>query len=257
MMAPMRRALSVVLLGPSGILETEGGVSGTMADMLRDRLEALNPDVDWSCWPEIFFISEGMAGRAVRIVSREKPDAAVIMIGSPAFADDFVVYRIRELCPPLFEASLRFSRLIKAIAGGKGEGSPTARGWLFRLPRRIGVKLIGARPVYSFNDALRYSKETIDALVRLEDVAIVCRGGVTNPPFSDSATEHRRRVEAFNDALGAYCRERHVPFYVVQSEMAAEGHEISFLSSGGHISRFTREFDSHRAADLVATAISP
>jgi hypothetical protein len=251
----MAPSLTVLLLGPSGILETEDGATGTMADMMRESLEGIAPDVAWSCRPQVFFISEQMAERALKAVRSQKPEAVVVMMGSPAFADDFVVYRLRELFPPVFGPSLKLSRLVKGLAGGAGEGSASARGAIFRLPRRVGVRLIGAAPVYRLDDALRYSRETIDTLVRLEDVAVVCRGGVANPQFSDSAGEHRRRVEAYNAALGEYCRERHVPFYAVQDAMAADGHEIGFLAPGGHISRFTRRFDSATAATLVARSL--
>src|SRR5262249_3194234 len=161
----------VLMLGPSGILETQGGTTGTMADMMCASLQARRPDIEWNCRPEAFYISDRMAARAVRIVEREKPRAVVLMIGSPAFADDFVVYRIRELWPPAFQASLWLSRTVKAIAGGGGEGSRSPRGTLFRLPRRLGIKLIGAAPIYRMEAALGYARECVEALLRLEDVA--------------------------------------------------------------------------------------
>ncbi len=247
--------MSVLLLGPSGILETEDGATGTMADMLRDSLASLHPEVEWSCRPEVFFVSESMAERAVRIVQRDRPDAVALLIGSPAFADDFVVYRIRRLFPPLFEGSLALSRWIKGLAGGKTEGAAGPRGLIFRLPYRIARRLIGAEPAIALERAIDCAKETVDALVRLEDVALVCRGGIAHPFYSDSEAEHQRRVGVFNDALRAHCDSRRIPYFVLQSEMEAAGTKVGFLPSGSHLNRSTREFDVRSSASLLAAAL--
>lgn len=247
--------MSVLLLGPSGVFETEGGATGTMADMLRQSLGRLHPDTAWTCKAQFFYISETMAERVVKVVRQEQPDAVAFLVGSPAFADDFVVYRIRELFPQLFEASLRLSRMIKVIAGGGSEGSGGPRGLVFRLPRRLVAKVLGASPICPLDDAIRLTEQTIDSLVRLEELALVCRGGVANPMYAEAAREHRRRVDVFNRALSVHCQERRVPFYVLQSEMSAAGHPIRFLGDGGHLSRFTREFDMEKAAAHLAASL--
>lgn len=251
----MTRVLSVLLLGPSGILETDSGNTGTMADMLRDALARSHPDLDWQCRPELFFISEGMADRALASVERSRPDAVGLLLGAPAFSFDFVGYRMRRRYPWLYAAALAFSSKLKTVAGGGTDGSDGARGLLYRLPYRLARAVIGAEPAIAVPDAIRCTNETIDSLARSEDVAFVCRVALPSPYYRDWEAESRSRVKEFNAAVTQHCETRRTPSYDLVLEMAGEGRSPGFRDPGPHLDRPTREFDMKVMAGLLASSL--
>ncbi len=251
----MTRAFKVLLLGPSGILIVEGYPSETMAQHLGEALARAVPEAEWQCIPGLLFVAEGMAKRSSTLVERHRPDAIALLLGAPPFADDFVVNRIRRLWPRAYPLALRLSQAIKIAAGGGSEGSGGPRGLIFRLPRLLGLRLIGAEPGLSVDSAVRCATETIDALVRFEDAPLACRLSFPVPFYRDTLAEHLRRVECFNRAIAAHCRERRVPYYALQDAMEAIGERPTSISDGVHPDRRTQQFDMGLMAVRVAEAL--
>jgi hypothetical protein len=82
---------------------------GTMAEMLANSLRQHHSEAAWSSEPEFVLHLGGLARSTVDAVERHRPDAVALLLGSPAFGDDFVVLRIRRRIPQLYrlERALR------------------------------------------------------------------------------------------------------------------------------------------------------
>ncbi len=245
----------MLLLGPSGILLVEGHAGETMGDHLRDALQRGHPDVEWTCDNGLLFVGEGMVRRAQALVEKHRPDAVALLLGLPAFADDFVVNRIRRILPPAYPFALRLSVLLKRAAGGRSEGAPGLRGLIFRLPHRLARALFGADPNMDVATAVRCATEAIDALVRIENVTLACRLSFPVPFYQDRLGEHLRRVAEFNAAIAAHCRDRRIPFYDLAPALAESGAAVGFVGDGVHPDRRTQQFDMGTMASYLSQAL--
>jgi len=251
----MTRTISLLALGPSGLVHSDGGPRDTIWELLEDALVRQHPEVGWECHPELLLVSEGMAARALRAVEKHKPDAVALLLPPPAFADDYVVYRIRRLLPALYGFSLRLSKGLKALAGGGSEGSPGVRGLLFRIPQRIVRFLIGADPSIDVTSATRCASETIEALVRTEALTTAVRVGPAVPAHRHRLAEHHRRMRQFNAPVTALCDRRRVPWYDLDAALDAAGRRTGFVPDGVHQDLPTRSFDMELMASTLAAAV--
>jgi hypothetical protein len=251
----MTRAHTVLLLGPSGILYVEGRPGETMADHLGVALARRHPEIVWKCEPGLLYVSEGMVRRAVGLAEKSRPDAIALLLGAPAFADDFVVNRIRRLWPRAYPFALRISERLKALAGGGSEGARGVRGLIFRLPRWLALRLVGADPGIDVDTAIRCAIETIDALLRFEDTALACRLSFPVPFYHSERQEHLNRVARFNSVVAAHCQSRRIPHYDLQATMEEIGDRPGFVGDGVHPDPRTQQFDMGLMAERVAGAL--
>ncbi len=239
---------TVLLLGSSAI-------SQDGAEFLRQRLAesmaGAGPTGAWSFETGALFFGGGMAQRAENEASRREPDAVVLHLVSYQLVDDAVSFSVRRRWPRLYRLVLRVSARLKLFAGGFHEGAPGPRGWLFRLPRAVAARVLGMEPDVAIDDAIQCTKDTIDALLRQERVAVVCQLPDLVLPSRRPNRSHRERIDRFRAELAAYCAGRHVP--LVDRAAGAEAAGLKSLLSR-HTTYASADLRAIEAA-LIASAV--
>lgn len=252
----MTSHLSVLLLGPSSVQFSESGEGSAMPALLSQALGQERPSREWTCQSRLLFFGEAMSRRALSLVEALRPDAVALMFSSVDFGDDFVSYRIRNRHPRLFPAFLAASRAWKAVSGGGPEGSPGPRGWLFRLPFRFTRWAVGADPAVPLPEAIRFAIETLDTLLRIESLGIVCRLTTPIPFYEDRLEEHKRRVRVFNDSIGRYCSSHRIAHYDVWQILQGNGLGYGLADDRLHADFPTRRFDAQTMAQHLLPALT-
>ncbi len=201
----------ILVLGPSNVRFQERGVEDTTTpNLLRDYLKKNATQIENEVITDRLFYGEQMAARAAELIEREQADVAFIQVGTNRLEDRYVVYMVRQRWPRLYKAALKFAIKLKAASGGGPEGGEGPRGLLFRLPRAVARVLIGSKEGYPMDLALKYTKETIDALARFEDRAVAIQLLPTARAKPSRAVQ--RRVDTFTRELREYCSRRRVDF---------------------------------------------
>jgi hypothetical protein len=247
----VKESYRVLLLGPSNTNFTETSPDETLPKLIEAELRRLAPDVSWECASERLFFGDSMPRRAVSVVRRVRPDLVVVVCASPAFSMYAVVYRLQQSAPWLYRPALKAAQVLKGMAGGGSEGSPSLRGQIFRLPRRVAARVFGLATVTTVDEAIASTKEALDALLREEELSVVCRLTVPVPYYGDQAAEDVGRVERFNAAVGAHCRQRNVTCYDLSAALRGAGRVYEFWDDRLHPSINTRRFEAGVAAGLV------
>lgn len=188
----MARTVDVLLLSTSTINFTEGDPRHTLVALLEDALQEKEPDIDWRCSGGLLYVTPSMAERARRMIKEMRPQVAIVRPTGNAFMHDEVVSRIRERWPALYPLAMRLADFFRDLGGGKRRGAEGLRGELFRIPRRLAVKLIGQAPRIRVERAVEYVQETLEDLLPVEDLEVVCFTAVGNSETLLPPQEHER-----------------------------------------------------------------
>jgi hypothetical protein len=251
----MTRTVDVLLLSTSTIHYTEGDPRHTLVALLEDALREKEPGVEWCCRGGLLYVTPTMAERARRMVEEKRPQAAIVRPTGNAFMHDEVVSRIRERWPALYPLAMRLADFFRDLGGSKRRGADGLRGELFRIPRRLAVKLIGQAPRIRVERAVEYVQETLEALLPMEDVEVVCFTSVGNSETLLPPQEHERRKEYFLQTLEAYCRLRQIPFMRDNEIVREAGAGYVYGEDQWHSTLPFRQLDARAMADQVIRAL--
>jgi hypothetical protein len=210
MLTVMSEASSVLILGHSSMTFAEFPDGQSLLDRTAAELARLRPDVAWRCESELLYISSGMAGYVLRRIDGKIPDIAVMRVAEMHFLHDYVVYRIRRRWPAMYRTAIRVSETLVNLAGGGPSGTPSMRGWIFRVPRWIGAKLIGVAPEVEVDDAVAYTTQTLGVLLRKESTHVVLVSSSNSMTPNIPASEAERRRSYYMGEIRRYCREHTV-----------------------------------------------
>jgi hypothetical protein len=202
----------ILILGSSSVTYGESGDPSTLPGLTERYLKERSPAHNWVCVSERLFYSAGMADRADKLVERHRPAVIVIYLQKSQFVSLKVVYQIRNRWPRMYEGSLAFAKWLKGLAGGGGYGAAGLRGWLFRAPVFVAEHVIGTAPEIWVDDAIKYTRETIERLAKQENITILCK-----MPKETSGTPKTERQLAwaarFRTELAATCESRRIPLF--------------------------------------------
>jgi len=271
----MAQAKSVQIFGPSTLNLSDQGPEGSLIGLAKKALADARPDIDWTCEGTTLHISPGMAGRLRRALADKRPDVVVLRVPQNQFMGEYVVYRIRELWPGLYDRSLALSHWVVQLAGGGqlGDGSvnegafpshwvvqlagggqagaPTPRGWLFRIPRWVACRIIGTAPAVSVEAAVDLVKQTIDAVLRFEDVHLVYLMSTPTVQPNILAAAAAKKREHFVRGVGGYCDQHQVPWLDPMTAYGASGRTRAAAVDGWHSTSDDREFDGWILAQSI------
>jgi hypothetical protein len=189
-----------------------------------------------------------MAEVAERHTRNAEAAAVVLSLVHSPFAVDVPIAVIRRRWPRLYPYARSAAERLKALAGGAEVPSPA--GWPYRFTRWCVARAIGQEPEVLVEDAVRYTTETLDGLLRLEDIAVICGFFMRLRDVPGNSGEaQRHRVDTFKARVREYCNQRHVELFDRDVALASAGrkHAVSDQDAAyGDLQ--TREF----AADLIA-----
>ena len=246
-----RAERSVLLLGSSRLNYVEGDPSGSLTALLSAALGERAVSVTWRVEGRPLFYGPRMPEVARRHWETTRADFVVVDLGSNAFADDVPIARIRRRWPRLYPFARRMAERFKVMAGGGQVASP--RGWLFRFPRWLVLRLVGAEPEVEMEAATAATLATLDQLLRLEDPVVICSFGFMPEPSGPRARAvYRSRVQPFTRRVLEYCREHHVAVYDRLEALAEAGRPAGRSVDRNYVDRATREFDAAKLAEMVA-----
>jgi hypothetical protein len=248
-------ARRVLLLGSSSVTYGESGERTTLHQLTQTNLRRDTHNDDWTCLSELLFYSPAMASRAQKMVEKNGPGVAVLYLQKSQFTNEKVVYRIRERWPRLYDRAYALADWWKKkIAGGHGYGAPGPRGWLFRVPLFVAERVIGTAPSVRMEDALTYTRETIDALLRNEDVVVL----VKMPKETSSTPKTERqlaRAERFRAGVREHCAARHVAVFLSEdSRPTARRRWLRVTGSDGIHATIERR--GEQAGDLATEIVA-
>jgi len=230
---------------------SDQGPETSLLGLTKKALAKARPDLDWTCEGTTLHISPGMAGRLRRALADAPPDVVVLRIPQNQFMGEYVVYRIRELWPRLYDRSLALSHWLVRLAGGGQAGAPTPRGWLFRIPRWVACRIIGTAPAVSVEAAVDLVKQTIDTVLRFEDVhlAYLMSTPTVQPNIPAAAAAKKR--EHFVRGVGSYCDQHQVPWLDPMTAYGASDRTRAAAVDGWHSTSADREFDGWILAQSI------
>jgi hypothetical protein len=243
----------VLLLGASNMYFSESGEDATAPNLLRAYLRAAAPDSDLEVADARVAYGERMAEFALRARRREEPNAVVLLLGTNNFEQDYVVYAIRRRWPRLYPMALSIADRMNRLSGASMDGGADLRGELFRLPKRLGLMLVGGDPLFPTASAFEWAKDTLDALVAAgEDrplAAVLHPTSHLKPPKMAAA-----RVAAYSRMLEDYCRAKSITFMSRLDYCAAFGVTPRPAPAANYSDRATREADAKAVGDFVLRA---
>jgi hypothetical protein len=252
MTSPRPQQRKVLFLSTSQLFFTESSPADTLLAMVEKGLRDQVPQIGWTCAAEVVYVLPNMAQRALAMVERHSPDIVVVRPTSRTFMHDDVVSRIRDRWPRLYRASVRTSEWLRRLAGGERYGGPGLQGLLFRVPRALAIRVIGVAPRVPVEQAAAYVEETLDSLLKREDLTVLCQVVVGNTPSELSPREHARRRDYFIARLRDYCDRRHVPYSNAADAFRAMGVAYKMDEDQYHA---TREVRAAEAVQIVARLV--
>jgi len=247
----------VLLMSTSLIHFTETDPSQSLLGLMGQELNDRHPEVEWRCSGDLLYISPSMPRRATALIAKYKPDIAIVRPTSLTFMHDDVTSAIRDRWPRLYRLALSLGERFRWLGGGLRWGGAGRRGLLFRVPRWIAVKLIGEAPPIRVELATEYVKETLDGLLRLEDLRFSCHLAVGNDKTRLKPEEDVRRRDYFVESLRVYCRERLIPFSNARDVMQAKGITYDYGADQWHTTMPYRLAESEALAEIVASVALP
>jgi hypothetical protein len=242
----------VLFLSTSQLFFTESSPADTLLAMVESGLREQAPENDWTCAGEVVYVLPNMAQRALAMVEKHSPDVVVVRPTSRTFMHDDVVSRVRDRWPRFYQASLRLADWLRRLSGGERFGGPGPRGLLFRVPRAIAIRVIGVAPRVPVEQAAGYVEETLDSLLKREELTLLCQVVAGNTPSELSPQEHARRRDYFIGRLRDYCERRHVPFSNAADAFQALGVAYRMDEDQYHAAREVRAAE---AVQLVAELV--
>lgn len=163
----------------------------------------------------------------------------------------FVVNRIRERWPALYNSSTVVADFLNKLAGGGPEGSSGIRGLVFRGPRCLLARVIGVAPALRVQAAPAVVREALDDLLGLESVEVLYGLPSNVVPPNVSNEEADRRLAQFGALVMKYCAARRIPCIDTRAELDRRGVVHRLTDDRWHPDRAGRQAD----ADILVEAI--
>jgi len=245
----------VLLLSTSTIFFSEGDASQSLIALLQQALVDRRPDIEWRCQGDLLYLAPTVGERAKTLVEKRRPEVVVFRPTGASFLHDDVPSRVRELWPRSYGLSRRIAEYFQALGGGGRFGAPGPRGLLFRVPRRLAAAIIGVAPPLRVEVAARLTRETIDALLRYEEVDTVCQISVGNVPPHTSAEEYGRRTRLYIEETLSYCRERRVPVVSSLGAMSEAGIQFEMTDDRLHPNLAYSQFHARQIAESIVSLL--
>jgi hypothetical protein len=241
----------VRIFGPSTLLHDDLGEGRSLLALTQRALETVRSDVEWKCGGSVLYIAPGMTERVLRSLETDRPDLVVLRLPQNQWISDYVVYRVRELWPGMYRRAVSVASFLIRLAGGGPDGAPTPRGWVFRVPRWFLGGTIGVAPAVRVEDAVALVKDTIDAVLKLEDVQLLyLMSSQTVRPTVPEAEAARRR-DYFVRTVAAHCDSRGIPWADPTALRIQAGLERRLSSDGWHTDLENRELDAGILAEAI------
>ncbi len=244
----------IIIFGPSTLFFSDTAPEDTSLKLTQKALEELRPQVDWDCSGSVLYLSPNMAARVLATVRKERPEVVLLNLPSLQLMQDYVVYRVRERWPGLYRASVSLSQWLLDVGGGGPQGAPWLRGWVFRGPRWLMTKLIGVAPSIRVDEAVQCVRETLDGLLRIEDLHVIYFLPSGAVPPNIPAAEASRRSGAFAQGVSSYCRERRIPWLDQVEARGRAGIVRRLGKDRWHFDLENRQFAARLAAEAIAQA---
>jgi hypothetical protein len=188
-----------------------------------------------------------MAARAKAAVDRARPDAVVLLLGANTFIEETVLFAIRRKYRRFYPPAARVIGLGKQAAGGGAEGSDSARGLLFRLPRLLARSMIGTSSLIDIDVAMGATEQMLEYLSS-EGIPVVCRqaGGGVQQTDQKEAAEVKAR--AYNGFVKETCERLGFPCWRLVDELEER---YGWEPDGLHADLPSRKYSAGLIADFV------
>jgi hypothetical protein len=253
-----QQPISLLVFGASNVLFTDAGPEASLFELIRQELESRAPDVAWKLSAAEVPPARNMPDRVLDIVRREGAIGAYYMPSSTYFAYDFVIARVRRRYPWAAGLVARLGGGLKAAAGGEYEGASSARGELFRWPRAVAERLIGAEPYIRTDHAIQNTVETVNRLSRIEHFVLVAREPFTRIKTDpDKLRIYLERIDRYAAALRAACEAAGFCCYSLPRYMAKFGLEPLYVADQIHMTLETRRYEARAAAEHLLAGLKP
>jgi hypothetical protein len=186
-------------------------------------------------------------------VRKEDPNAVVLLAGTNNFEQDYVVYAIRRRWPRLYPYAVKLADRLNKVSGASMDGGAGLRGELFRVPKRLGLVLVGGDPLFTMAQGFEWLRASVDAVVSCgEDrpVAVVLH------PTSHEKPPHSapKRVRAYSRMVEDYCRSKHITYMSRLDYCAAMGVRPRPAKGANYSDRATRDADAAAIGNFVLEA---
>ncbi len=249
-------SLSVLLLGSSTFTFTETDRRSTLPAFVEEALSVRDSSVSWRCYGQTAFETENVVEKALAYARRYHADAVIYDVSTFRFLHEAVIYRVRNRWPRAYPAVLKLSELAMRAGDGTFNGTRNLRGAIFRLPKRVAQAMIGADVDQPLDVSVQRATEAIDALLRLEDVAVI----VSMPKFywrvpGGRERLYRERVSAARALLSGYCQKRRIPTYDLVASMIAAGLSLGLARDQLHHDVPTLRYEAEMIAHTVCAAL--
>lgn len=247
--------MRVVVAGHSNLMHSPEGPEMSSIALLHATLTRLAPSAEWECLPAYVPMLRPMAASIEEAIHEARPDAAVLTLTGTAFAQEYVLNKLRRRWRRLYRPMLHSARWLKDAARAT-DPVFTPRRLLFRLPEALAFRIIGGEPYMRLDRAIEIAKDAIETLVRHEDVVTVVRlPGVSFaiPPGRRKA--YGAKVQVFNAAVTEVCRRRHVDYFNIVEELERAGRKPGVSQDLTHFDAQTRQFEAQVTAAHILSGL--
>jgi hypothetical protein len=196
-----------------------------------------------------------MAERAGSLIERHKPDA-VYFVCSAVYAEETVLFSIQRRWPRLYPAANAIEKRLEGSSGSPAAAS-SLKGLLFRTARAGVRRATGVAPLVDLDDAIESTVRTLRVMAAVEGLIVVCRlaaGGVRD---LSQEKEIRRRIDAYNLAVGSECASLGFAALDIVGEMRRAGLEYTFEPDRIHGNIEARRFSARFAAGVILERLGP
>jgi len=242
----------ILLLGASGVVFTDTGPSGSLASLLAAELSRRSPERDWTAAAREIPPARDMPDRVRAAVAAGRPDAVVLAVSASYFTYEYVSARVRRRWPLLYRLARSIGDALRSASGGGFEGSASARGWLFRLPRTAARAVVGAEPYMKVENAIANSRASLAFLVEEARLPVLFKLPTMSRELEPAvAARYEARRQQYNAAIRDTCARYGVLCYDLREVMAAEGKEDERVADGLHSTLATRRWEANFLAGLI------
>jgi hypothetical protein len=221
----------LLFAGSSQIRHSESPDQPSLPDLTCRRLTELQPATPWTPAVAIAYPLPNMAAQVAKALAADSPDSIVLFLGSSTFAEHKVEYSLRRRSRTLARLLRRASGSALGAAGGGTEGSASPRGLLFRLPRGLARRILGAAPLVQPEVALEAVRTTIAALHRERRGTCLVVLSAGAPQTRERAERAAATIQWFNDKVADYCEGLGVSY--LDPVSAVQGYGASFERPDG------------------------
>jgi hypothetical protein len=238
----------LLILGSSSTTFADEG--GSLPDLLEEAMARRDPEAPWEARSVIAYPRPNMLERALEAVDRFRPDIVLLLLAGNVFAEESVMFSLYHHHRWLYRPMSQLIGAAKKGAGGGGEGSHSARGLLFRLPRAAARRVFGMASLIDLEAALASTFETLEALSNAGP-PLLCRLAIPSVQQKEQTTAVEARVRHYNDLVSARCERLRIPWFEAIEELARCGHSYRNAPDALHMDLETRQAVAELCAGLL------